>query len=109
LSNGTYALWVRQKYTLLPTDPRFLALRTWECELEFWVDTLWQRLLKRIQDGDDMKAVTLDVLTAKEQFEEKLAAFDAQLEQEASEREAAAPPPPPLPAPTVPVITFRAP
>ena len=45
----SFEFWVRWKYQLLPTDPRFLAMEPWEIQKEFEMHRYMQTMLK----GDD--------------------------------------------------------
>ena len=92
-------------FGMLPTDPRYLAMRDWECALERRVSAFAERARKRLKDG--MPVVSVDDLRAQEDFDEKAAELDARLAAEA----AASPPrerPPEIKAePMQHVIRFR--
>ena len=73
--------WIRQRYNLLPTDPRYLDLTEGDIRTEFWLHVLEQRRATAKKEGVDV--ASLDDLLMAATVDEKMALIDKELEEKA--------------------------
>lgn len=71
---GRYEGWVRNTYNVLPTDPRFLALRLWECRRLYWESVLRGKIAER--QKKQLPVDTLGDLMQEQDFDARLAEMD---------------------------------
>lgn len=68
-----YAFWFRQKYGLAPTDPRFLAMESWQFEHEFWLCHFHAKFLAgkedEVAEDDEINEELLERLRAGEEID----------------------------------------
>jgi hypothetical protein len=81
---GNFEGWVRNTYNVLPTDPRFRALRPWECKRLYWEAVLRSKIADRMRK--QLPAETLADVMQEQDFDARLAEMDEQDKEAAAVR-----------------------
>lgn len=106
----TYDWWVRRRYNLAPTDPRYLGMTPEQIRVEYWTFILEAKAADAKREGRQIDTLD-DLITAQEsdeEFDERLAALDRRLAAETAQKTSAVPAAPILtPDPGAAVIAWR--